>query len=311
MFKRALGFLFFLTIVAVVGLNFKQILAFGQAHEIRQSAQKAVEAQNWEKAIQLYEAGLKRYPENIDIKLRLAWLYRKNQQPEKSESSYRAILKREPDNKAAMLGLASLLEASPARINEAIVQLRKALKAHPHDARLLNQVGNLYKSAAENPEESRPGTKKWLYEQSRYYYKMSLKQNPRQFQTQFNLGVANQNLEDLQPSAQAYCQAIILNPNSYEAHYNLGLVLSSLDYLDEAYRQMNRSVKILTEKDDIETAQKLALKVQTIKNRVFNSNKQGLSSRQNPEFLDKACLSPEMSGENSEAAKQTEASQTE
>lgn len=311
MFKRALGFLFFLSIVAIIGLNFKQILSFGQAHEIRQSAQKAVDAQNWEKAIQLYESGLKRYPDNVNLKLRLAWLYQKNHQPKQAESAYRAVLQREPDNKEAMIGLAALLEATPARINEAIVELRKALKAHPNDPRLLNQVGNLYKSAAENPAETRSQTRKWLYEQACYYYKMSLKLNPRQFQTQFNLGVANQNLDSLQAAAQAYCQAIIVNPNSFEAHYNLGLVLSRLDYLDEAYRQMDRSIKILTEKDDIETAQKLALKVQTIKNRVYNSNKQGLSARQNPEFLDKGCLSPNVAEEDSAANKQAESSHAE
>lgn len=292
MFKRTLGFLLFLAIVAVIGLNFKRILAFGQAHEIRQSAQMAVAARNWEKAIQVYEEGLKRYPDNTSLKLRLAWLYRMNRQPERAETTYREILKDQPDNRDALVGLADLLEMSPARVNEAIVELRKALKAHPRDSGLLNQVGSLYKTAAENPAETREDTRAWLYDQARYYYEMSLKMNPRQFSTQFNLGVLNQRLDKLQPSAKAYCQAIILHPDSYEAHYNLGLVLSRLDYLEEAYRQMDRSIKILTEDGDIETAQKLALKVQAIKNRVFNSNTQGLSSRQNPAFIDSACLSP-------------------
>jgi len=292
MIKRAIGFLLLLAIVAVLGLNFKRILAFGQAHEIKQSAQKAVDAGNWEKAIQLYEAGRKQYPDNAAIAMRLAWLYRRNNQPKQSEATYRAILKREPENADARLGLAMLLEDSPGRINEAVIELRKALKTQPNSPRLLAQIGNLYKSAAENPAEKRDETKKWLYGQACYYYRAALKFNPRQFQTQFSLGVVEQNLKNLQPAAKAYCQSIILKPDSYEAHYNLGLVLSDLDYLEEAYRQMDRAIKILTEKGEIDTAQGLALRVQMVKNKVFNSGRQGLSSHQDPPFLEKACLTP-------------------
>lgn len=292
MLKRAIGFLLFLAIVAVLGFNFKRILTFGQAHEIKQSAQKAVDAENWEKAIQLYLAGQKQYPDNAAISQRLAWLYRKSNQPKLAESTYKAILKREPDNQDARVGLALLLEDEPGRINEAIIELRKAVKAHPNDARLLSQVGNLYKDAAENPAETRDETIKWLYGQACYYYQAALKINPRQFSTQFSLGVVEQKLNNLETSAKAYCQAVVLKPDSYEAHYNLGLVLSDLDYLQEAYRQMDRAIKILSEKGEIDTAQGLALKVQTVKNKVFNSGRQGLSSHQDPPFLEKACLTP-------------------
>jgi tetratricopeptide (TPR) repeat protein len=290
MLKRALGFLFLLAIGAILAFNFKRILVFGQAHEIRQAAQPAVTAKNWEKAIQAYEKGWKQYPDNPSIMVRLAWLYQQAGQPERAEETYRGVLKRDPDHVEAAIGLANLIKAKPSRVNEAVVILRKALKANPTDARLLSQIGNLYKTAAENPAEKRESTRKWLYDQARYYYQASLKQNPRQFQTQFNLGVVYQSAEKLQNSAQAYCKAAIMLPDSYESRYNLGMVLSELDYLEEAYRQMDRSVKILVEKGDIETAQSMAIRVQHVKNRIFNSGRQGLSSRTDPPFLDQACL---------------------
>jgi tetratricopeptide (TPR) repeat protein len=291
MIKRTLGFLFVLMIVAVVAFNFKRILSLGQANEIRQKAGPAIEGKDWDKAISIYQAGTKQYPDNAFVSLRLAWLYQQVDKPDQAEHVYRAVLQREPDNEDASMMLARLLEATPKRINEAVVILRGALKAHPREPRLLSEIGNLYKTAAENPEEQREGTKKWLYEQARYYYQASLKENPRQFKTQFNLGVVYQDLDQLQPAADAYCQAIILVPDRYEPHYNLGVVLTGLDYFDEAYRQLDQSVRILLAKGQTGDAQSLALKVQIVKNGVFNSGKQGLGRQSIPPFLkDKACL---------------------
>lgn len=291
MIKRALGFLFVIVIVAVIGLNFKRILAFGQANELRQKASPAIAMKNWDKAIAIYQTGAKQYPENSFVALRLAWLYQQAGQTDQAEHLYRSVLQREPDNEDASLMLAKLLQVTPKRVNEAVVILRNALKAHPREPHLLSEIGNLYKTAAENPAEQREGTKKWLYEQARYYYKASLQENPRQFQTQFNLGVVYQNLNELQPAADAYCQAIIMLPDRYEPRYNLGVVLTGLNYFDEAYRQLDQSVQILRDKGETGTAQSLALKVQIVKNGVFNSGKQGLTSQPVPPFLkDKACL---------------------
>lgn len=170
MFQRVLTFGLFLTIAVIVVFNFKTILSFGRANEIEQSAKKAIAARNWEKGIQLYEEGAKQFPDNNNIANRLAWLYRQNGEPGKAESLYRAILKREPEYQDARLGLASLLKNDPKRINEAIIELRKALKEHPKDARLLAAIGNVYQAAAQNPDEKRESIQKWLYSEARYYY---------------------------------------------------------------------------------------------------------------------------------------------
>lgn len=290
MLNRALSFLLFLIIGVIVVFNFKTILSFGRANEIERSAKKAIEAHNWEKGIQLYENGYQQFPHNNNIALRLAWLYRQNRQDPQAEQMYRDILKREPDHQDALLGLANLLKNDPKRINEAITLLRKALKSHPKDARLLSAIGDTYRTAAENPEEKRKNIKKWLYDQARYYYQHSLKLDNRQFRTRFNLGLTYQNAGNDKEAAQAYCQAVILHPDSYESRYNLGLVLSNLDFQGEAYRQMDRSIKILSERNEMALAQDLALDVQGVKNRIFNSNRRTLGEQEAPSFLDKACL---------------------
>lgn len=290
MLNRALSLLLFLIIGVVVVFNFKTILAFGRANEIERSAKQAIEAHNWEKGIQLYEAGYQQFPQNSNIALRLAWLYRQNRQDKQAEQVYRDILKREPNHQDACLALANLLKNDPKRINEAITLLRKGLKSHPKNARLLSAIGDVYKTAAENPEEKRQNIKKWLYDQARYYYEHSLKLDERQFRTRFNLGLAYQSAGDDKEAAQAYCQALILHPDSYEGRYNLGLVLSNLNFQGEAYRQMDRSIEILSEHNKMAQAQDLALDVQGVKNRIFNSNRRTLGGQDAPSFLDKACL---------------------
>lgn len=292
MLQRVLTFGLFLTIAVIVVFNFKPILSFGRANQIEQSAKKAIEAHNWEKGIQLYEEGARQFPENNNIANRLAWLYRQNGQPQKAEAIYRAILKREPGHQDARLGLAGILKNDPKRINEAVTELRKALKEHPKDPRLLAAIGNVYQAAAENPAEKREDIQKWLYSQARYYYQQSLKLNAKQFQPLFNLGIGYQNTGDNTAAAKAYCQALGLHPDSYEARYNLGLVLSDLNFQDESYRQMERSIKILSDRNEMAMAQDLAMQVQNVKNRIFNSNRQTLGGQAAPSFLDKACLIP-------------------
>lgn len=289
--SKVLGLLFFAAIIAVVALNFHQLLTFSQERMLSNEAEKAIEARNWEKAIGVYRTGLRQYPDNTSVALKLGWLYEQNGQPGQAEKVYRNILDTRSGSLEARIGLVNVLKTDPLRINEAVDELRKALDAHPDNAVLLSQAGNLYKSAAENPGERRKATRKALYDYARYYYQLSLRENPKQFQTRFNLGVTFQNLGNKEEAAKAYCQSLVLSPDSYEGRFNLGLVLSDMNYLDEAYRQMERSVEIATERDDIGVARQVAQKVQNVKNAIYsNPDRHGLSSNGLPEFLDAKCL---------------------
>ena len=289
MIRKFFIFVFLLGVGAVLMLNLKSIMALGQEHIVNQQAAGAISMQNWEKAIDLYEHAHRQYPTNSPISLRLAWLKLMDQKPDDAEAIYRDILKNDPGQVDAAMSLAALLASDPKRINQAVLLLRQALKSDPGNARLIAQIGDLYKTAAENPEETREEMRRWLADLALYYYQASLKLNPRQFTTQFNVGVTNQAMAQPELAAQAYCKAIILNPKSYEARYNLGLVLTDMNFQAEAYRQMDNAVSILGE-EDMANAQELALHVQNVKTRLFNSNRQGLSSKENPSFLDKRCL---------------------
>jgi tetratricopeptide (TPR) repeat protein len=289
--SRLLLFLILGGAIALAVLNGKAILNYGEGQLIAAAAKNAIESENWEKAIEIYENGLREHPNSSNVAVRLGELYLQANQPEKAKKIFQDLLQREPNLLAARMGLASVYAASPEHINDAIIELRKALKEHPESPQLLSQIGNIYKAAAENPQETRKEMRKWLYDQARYYYQHALRLNPGQFQTQFNLGVAYQKQENLQPAAKAYCQAILINPSSYEARYNLGLVLSELNYLDEAFRQMGQAVQLSSEQAGEEVAMQIAKRVQNVKNGIYyNTEKQGLSSNGIPEFLDAKCL---------------------
>lgn len=291
MIARILGFVVFVAIVALLVLNGRQIIEFSVAQGLKNSTQASVKAGNWPNAIKEYEKGVKENPDNLAVALRLGWLYLKNNQPGKAEALYKSILKVQPDSLEAQVGLANAIQRDASRLNEAVDVYRAALKKHADDPQLLNDIGNLYKRAAENPDLEHPEMRSWLYDNARYYYGHALAVKPESFQSNFNLGVAWQNLGNLKPASRAYCRAIELRPNSYEARYNLGLVLVDLNYLDEGYRQLNRSIDILREQGDMATAQKMAVRVQQIKNSVFNSpDRSGLSSEEAPPFLGAGCL---------------------
>jgi tetratricopeptide (TPR) repeat protein len=291
MLNRLLGFLLFLAIVAIVALNFNQILTFSQERMIYNSVQAALDVKNWEKAVDAYRGGLRQYPDNVPIALRLGWLYEQQHQPGQAEKIYRNILDKHPDNLQARIGLINVVKTDPLRINEAVDELRKAMKTNPEDALLLGQAGNLYKTAAENPAETREHIRNWLYDQARYYYELSLQGDPEQFQTNFNLAVAYQYMNRRELAAKAYCRAIVQQPDSCEARFNLGLVLSDMNFLDEAYRQMQRSVDLLSEGNDMQTARQVAQKAQNVKNSIYNNpERRGLTSKTHPAFLDPKCL---------------------
>jgi tetratricopeptide (TPR) repeat protein len=294
MFRTLLGLVLFGVILGIIVVNYPRIEHASQVHMLRQSARTALASRNWEKAIRLYEEGWRNAPQNRDIATRLAWYYRQANQNDRAEAVYRKVLKQQPDHLDARLGLAGLLQEDPKRVNEAVDQLRMAVSQHPESPMVLTQVGDLYVNAAENENEKRGSVRQWLYSQSIYYYEQSLKRNPKQFLTQFRLGVAQQSLKNLQAAAKAYCAALALNPTSYESRYNLGMTLTALRFRNEGYRQMDRAVAMLADENDMKVAMWLAQRVQNIKNAVYESNDKDQAlpglNEPTPDFIPATCL---------------------
>jgi tetratricopeptide (TPR) repeat protein len=283
-------------IVAVIALNYQRLLEFAHTVNLKNQAQIAIKNGQWEKVVGLYANGWKVYPTIPDLGVKLAWAYRQNKQIKEAEAQYRQVLLRFPNTLNARMGLMDLLKTQPHRLNEAIDQARAALRDTSNNGQtaLLNQVGDLYADRAQMPEENRDSVRQWLAQQAIYYYERSLEKNPKQFDAQFHLGLAEHQLKHWEPAAKAYCQALLLQPRYYQARYNLGMALSALNYHDAGFRQLDRSVAILAEDGRMDEAMKVALQVQNIKNSVYESRdkpKTHLAGPEIPPFLKEAtCL---------------------
>jgi tetratricopeptide (TPR) repeat protein len=274
---RLLSLILFFTLVAtVVGLSVvynKQINDFSSGFLVDREVRPYLEARDWPQATRILERALKERPGNLSAALTLAALYQRQGQYEKAESLYQQILKQRQDNLEARTGYAMLLRKLPHRMNDAVAQYRLALKVNRGDPKLLSGLGDTYKEAAENPKEQRPEMKRWLYEWAVYYYRIALRNDPNRFKTQFNLGVAYQELDDASKALDHYCKAIILTPESYEAHYNMGLVLVGQHFHEAGFRHLKRSVELLNAKEKPELTQQLAERVQIVKNKTFQAER--------------------------------------
>jgi tetratricopeptide (TPR) repeat protein len=295
--KWIFALLLFGGIAAGVVIYNKEITLFSETYQLKKDGQAAIRHKNWQKALEIYEKGAKAHPEDEQINLTLAKLYQAQGTETalaQSEILFKDLIRKSPENVTPKLAYANLLMAQPLRQNDALAVLRDGMKSHRQNAKLFATIGDVFKKAAENPCEYRPKVQKWLYDWSIYYYRHSAKLNPKRYNTQFNLGIAYQQTNELDKAAKSYCQALILSPKKFEAHYNLGVVLSELKLVDEGYRHLTQSVELLREADRLEEAQALAEQVQIFKNTMYNNESiRGLSPQEIPEeILDKQCQIP-------------------
>lgn len=297
---KFLAITLFLTLIGLVVVFNKEITSFSDVNYVTQQGNHALDQENWRKATEIYEKGLKDHPEQVGFAMTLADLYHQQEQDDKAEALYQKLLEVDPRNLKARIAYARLLMQDSKRINEAVNLCRLALKkegakdspqAGSNDPLLLTTLGDIFKQAADDPHEKRRKVKRWLYEWAIYYYRQALKADPSNFQARFNLGYAYQQVDNLEKSALEYCNAMMLSPDSYEVHYNMGIVLVELHAVDEGYRHLTRSIEILRDQDREQDARVLAEQVQAYKNTVFQNNLSGgLNQRNVPKVVDERCM---------------------
>ena len=81
-------------------------------------------------------------------------------------------------------------------------------------------------------------------------YKKSLKIDPKNYDTLYNLGVAYHIAEKYDDAGLSYCKAIEVQPMSYEAHYNLAVLLRRLRYYEQAYEEIEKAATLVSALDE-------------------------------------------------------------
>lgn len=77
-------------------------------------------------------------------------------------------------------------------------------------------------------------------------YKESLKIDPKNYDTLYNLGIAYHITGRYDDAGINYCKAIEVQPMSYEAHYNLAVLLRRMRYYQQAYEEIEKAATLIS-----------------------------------------------------------------
>ncbi len=303
-------FLVFIALLGAAVFYNQEISSFSKSYLSANEGVRALKSGNWTRAMTLYEAMVKKNENDMAAALSLAKIYHHQIQTYAKDGVFeytagtelKPLKKRktvlemkqqatalfdkvlENDKKSdkssieARIAYVQYLQDTTTRLDKAVKIYKEVLKDHPQNAELLGALGDLYKVAAENPQETRLSVRNWLLDWSIYYYRQALRLAPNLFQSRFNLGVvyhsrnAGNTAEkdnNLVHATREYCNALQVKTESYEARYNLGLALVDLGAVEPGFRELARSVNILAESGQVPEAQQLAQQIQAVRNGIY------------------------------------------
>ncbi|OGA49728.1 MAG: hypothetical protein A3G25_05310 [Betaproteobacteria bacterium RIFCSPLOWO2_12_FULL_63_13] len=219
-------------------------------------AQTHVKKGEWVQAAQIYEAVLKKFPQNQraidglnavqqqhpnkeeaaevgepvqDAIDGLLALYRQGRLRETIEQGV-ALADRFP-NEPFIPNIIGAANAAMGRFKEAVVSYNKALKLKPDYAEAHNNLGNALKNLGQLDDAA--GS-----------YRRALRIRPHYAKAYSNLGVAMSDLRQLDEAVASYRRALQIKPDLAEAHSNLGDALRDLGQLDDAVASYRRALQI-------------------------------------------------------------------
>ena len=269
-FRKFLSGLFSLFVIGaiVVAVYFNQ--QFIKTHIINRAigmyyvhkGDVAYRKMNTNKAIKYYNKGLKLFPGHYTAWYNLGNIYVSYEDYYSALYSYSQAFKYNPKMMIARMNYGIVATQKLGNFDIAIDQFNKIVKTK---RRLLSipyifnnristkanraiayyNIGVTYrlKSLYENDD----------WEKQRQYlgkaidaYKKSLKIDPKNYDTLYNLGIAYHLAGRYDDAGINYCKAIEIQPMSYEAHYNLALLLRRLRYYEQSYEEIDKAATLVT-----------------------------------------------------------------
>ena len=210
---------------------------------------KALKKKNLQKAIVLYEEGIKLHPKHYRAMYNLANIYVVYEDYYSALVNYEKALLVNPNYEVARIDYAIILSET-FKTDEAIEQYKKVIANQPKFIKIPFLVDN---------------KKSYVYNQGVAYYNMGLayraksmlaglsSQKRRQYlqkasesythavgilksyNSNYNLGLIHQLLKNKNQAGYYYCKAMELEPMEYEAHFNLAVLLNDMkDYKNSA-----------------------------------------------------------------------------
>lgn len=215
-------------------------------------------------AVESYKKGIEYNPKHVRAKYNLANILVTYEDYYSALDFYRSALDVKPDFQIARIDYAIVLANATFNYDAAIVEYEKAIELKPRWY-FIPFIGNkkIYKHnkgvAYYNLGLAWRGKSLLIGERtvaSRQYlnnaieaYKNALKIR-KNYDTYYNLGLANQLLNNYPEAGKYYCLAIEMAPMDYEAHYNLAILLKSMKKYKESIDEFKKAGLILDTKGD-------------------------------------------------------------
>jgi tetratricopeptide (TPR) repeat protein len=179
-------------------------------------------------------------------------------------SLYRHAIAVVPGNYIAYYNLASALEAQ-GQTDEAVVQLREAVRVRPYYVPARAELGQLLASQGHTDEalqELQTAVRLRPDDPTAHYrlgsvlgslgrsneaiveFTETVRLQPNNADAHYNLALALAQQDHVPDAAREFATAVGLRPDDADAHFNLGVALARLGQLDAAIKQFNETLRI-------------------------------------------------------------------
>lgn len=191
------------------------------------------QTKNYEKAVEILEAGLPKIKDNVTAHVTLALSYQELEQNQKAYNEYQTIFEMQPDFDGIRFDYANLL-ADMNQNTEAIAQYNLYIAKYPENYLAYKNLGIVYKKL-NNPQMAITNLEK------------SLAINPDDADTKKHLAQSYHVNNDYDNAIKLYDELLITNKNDYDTKYNKAVALHAQKKYDLAIPIYNELLKV---KDD-------------------------------------------------------------
>lgn len=215
-----------------------------------------------QKAINNYSDALRLYPGHVKARYNLGNIYVAYEDFDSAIMCYEDALKYYPDYINARINLAIMLSEQSLNFDRAIDEYKRAIETNPFRLNIpfifdnsksikLNKAIAYYNLGLAYKSKSLlyPSNSSISYENielAKESYSNSLKYDYENYDTHFNLALANHLLGNYVPAIEEYCRAMYFDPLRYEAHYNLGILLKQKNLYNESVSELEKANLILS-----------------------------------------------------------------
>lgn len=182
---------------------------------------------NYTDALELYKKALSLDPENLETRLKIAYINMLRLDLETSASMAEQIIEMYPDSAQAHL-IRALSYENLSKMNEAVEAYSRYLDLSPDDVKIGYKIAQIFYDQDKINKAIKYGLQAW-------------ENGGRTRDIALLIGNSYVKNEDLKSAREFYEYALDLDPEFYKTHFNLGLLLEEADNFEEALKLYDKA----------------------------------------------------------------------